>query len=129
MDTLIALGTTDEHTVCGCCGRVNLKETLVMAIRDADGEVSDAVAYYGVVCGARAAGRPVPELRREARDGNEAARKALAQERARLAAATYARCEAWWTAKYGTADRDVIAKQTGLSPFAVWQEANAATAE
>jgi len=126
IERLVALGTTDEHTECGCCGRVNLKETLVMAVRDVDGNVGEAVAYYGVVCGARAAGRPVGEIRREAKDGDDAVREAEAAAKRLAAAADFVRCEQWWTAEYGTADRDEILKRTGKLPFEVYREARAA---
>lgn len=40
------LGINDEQTVCDCCGKTNLKKTVVM---DVDG----AVVRYGVNCAAR----------------------------------------------------------------------------
>lgn len=41
------IGISDEVTTCECCGRTNLKRTVV--ISDGDGEV-----YYGTECAARA---------------------------------------------------------------------------
>jgi len=43
-----AIGTTDENTTCDCCGKSNLKMTVVL--RDADGEFY----FYGRTCAARA---------------------------------------------------------------------------
>lgn len=50
------LGTTDDVTECGICGKIELKGTMVL---DLDGEI----IYAGFTCGARLAGKPVRELR------------------------------------------------------------------
>src|SRR5688500_12030616 len=63
--TYRVLGTTDEVTECEHCGRVDLKGTIILGITDVDGNVEDRT-YFGAVCGARAAGKPVKELRKEA---------------------------------------------------------------
>lgn len=52
-NTWTAIGTTDDVTECGFCGRVDLQMTIVL--RDEDGEI----AYAGSECGRRIAGRPV----------------------------------------------------------------------
>lgn len=41
------LGTTDDTTTCDCCGKTNLKKTVVL---DIDG----SVVFYGTDCAARA---------------------------------------------------------------------------
>jgi hypothetical protein len=63
--TYRVLGTTNEITECDHCGRRELKGTIVLGIVDVDGNVEDRV-YFGAVCGARAAGKPVRDLRKEA---------------------------------------------------------------
>lgn len=48
-------GTTDEVCTCDCCGRTDLKYTVIMSL---DGDVS----YFGRVCAARHAGIPATEI-------------------------------------------------------------------
>jgi hypothetical protein len=45
------LGTTDERTTCDCCGRTNLKATVVLVPSDGGPDV-----FYGSDCAARALG-------------------------------------------------------------------------
>lgn len=49
------LGIDDEVTTCECCGKTNLKCTVVLSILDADGAGRGEVRY-GRDCGARALG-------------------------------------------------------------------------
>lgn len=49
------LGVTDETVVCEQCGRTELRNTVVLGVLDADGDV-DGVTYYGSTCAARALG-------------------------------------------------------------------------
>jgi hypothetical protein len=49
-------GITDEETSCSCCGRVELKATIVLAVLDADGNATGEVTHFGRTCGARALG-------------------------------------------------------------------------
>lgn len=52
------LGITDEVTVCECCGRSDLKKTLVL-------DDGGATVYYGSECGARAMKTTVNKVRRD----------------------------------------------------------------
>lgn len=45
------LGVTDERNECECCGKVNLKRTVVIHVSD---EHDERVAYYGTSCAAHA---------------------------------------------------------------------------
>lgn len=47
------IGTTDECTRCQCCGKNNLRSTVVLAVLDADGN-EEIITYYGSSCAARA---------------------------------------------------------------------------
>ena len=49
------VGTSDEVTTCECCGKSDLKSTVVLGTHD--GEVS----YYGIVCAARHLDRRVTQ--------------------------------------------------------------------
>lgn len=57
MPTYRILGTSDDVTVCECCGRSDLKSTVVLAALDAGGVVA-AETYYGSSCAAKAVGHP-----------------------------------------------------------------------
>lgn len=72
------VGTTDEVTSCGCCGRTGLKGTIVLVERDG-GEF----VFFGSVCGSKAMGWTVAAVERTAKDADKA-RKAE-RERARRA--------------------------------------------
>lgn len=70
-------GTTDEVTSCGCCGRTDLKRTIVL--RPTDG--GDYV-FFGSACGARALGWTVKEFTAAAKRADTAAKQArLAAQR------------------------------------------------
>ena len=128
------LGTTDEHTACECCGKVDLKRTV--AIRDLD---SGADRFFGTACAARALRVQIAEVRK----GTEAADKARREtaERTRRAAADAraqverAAFRAWVVAKTGDAamfdrldniDSDKCSAHFGAHPFKVWQTWKAA---
>jgi hypothetical protein len=67
-------GTTDENTTCDCCGKSNLKMTVVL--RDEDGEFH----FFGRSCAARATGWKSAYLSREILSADSranAAREAL----------------------------------------------------
>jgi hypothetical protein len=49
------LGTTDHMQECQRCGRVDLRATVALMLRDADGDTGEVV-YYGSSCAARALG-------------------------------------------------------------------------
>ncbi len=74
------LGTTDDVTECGLCGRVELKGTVVLGVLDLDGNV-DGVVYYGSSCGARASGWTTKEIRVAAKAADQAARDTKRVER------------------------------------------------
>jgi len=50
------IGTTDEVTQCGCCGRDNLKGTVVLKTSDGD------FVFFGSTCGAKALGWTVKDF-------------------------------------------------------------------
>lgn len=66
------VGTTDEVTTCGCCGRDNLKMTIVL--RPFDG--GDFV-HFGSQCGAKALSWSVKEVNTTAKDAIKERRKAI----------------------------------------------------
>lgn len=60
-------GTTDENTICDCCGKSNLKMTVVL--RDDEGEFR----FFGRSCAALATGRKASVIDREILAANHAA--------------------------------------------------------
>jgi hypothetical protein len=48
-DRLIVLGITPDVDTCECCGKTNLKRTVILGTLDADGDVACHV-YYGSRC-------------------------------------------------------------------------------
>lgn len=93
------LGTTDEVTTCGLCGRDDLKSTVVLAPQDGGDPV-----FYGSDCGARAAGWTVREIERAARNADAEARRVEAEARAAAAAKDTARWEAWLYERTGVTE-------------------------
>lgn len=59
-----AVGTTDECTTCDCCGKANLKMTVVL--RDDEGDFH----FFGRSCAARATGWRAAHLEREVTAAN-----------------------------------------------------------
>ena len=53
----IILGTDDSVTTCDCCGKSNLKSTIIVSV---DGEVM----HYGSTCATRHTGMRHPEIAR-----------------------------------------------------------------
>lgn len=49
------MGTTDDCTTCDRCGKPHLKNTIILGLLDADGNIEDVV-YYGSTCARRALG-------------------------------------------------------------------------
>lgn len=66
------IGITDEVTSCDCCGRTNLKRTIVLE-REEDG----VIVYFGSQCGARAVGWKTKDFERAAKDAQAERRKAI----------------------------------------------------
>ena len=79
MTILRAIGTSEEVTTCDCCGRADLKSTVVMVEIDPDGGQIGDEMYYGCVCAARHSGRPVREIRSEAKTADDRKRIDLAR--------------------------------------------------
>lgn len=108
------LGITDERDACDCCGRTNLKRTVVL---DIDGEV----VYFGTTCAARALKVPAAEVRKgakRAQDEKDAAaraeRQAIAEAKSRQEREAF---EAWCLARTGTRDGWEAAKALGVETF------------
>lgn len=96
------IGTTDESTECGLCGRVELKCTVMLVPLDADGNTDGEVTYFGRSCAAKAAGWTVRELNANIK---RVAVEKLAAERARRIAEREVETKAYnaWVAEtYGT---------------------------
>jgi hypothetical protein len=56
-----ALCLDDSVTTCDCCGRVNLKATVLMQLEDG------ALVHFGQVCAARNTGKPRQQITKEIR--------------------------------------------------------------
>ena len=69
-----ALGTDDSVNACECCGKQNLKFTVVMALD------SGEVAHYGQVCAARNTGKTPAAIQAEIRTEAQRIRDAAASE-------------------------------------------------
>lgn len=121
--TMITAGTTDERTDCECCGRTDLKRTVIMRVLDADGNQIDQ-RFFGTTCAARAAGRPVAAIKAEAADADQAAREAAEAARRARAAARDDEWQAWLDANSNAGDR--IAQLEELGGFAAAHAAFAA---
>ena len=65
------IGTTDEVTTCGCCGRSDLKGTIVLQAADGGDFV-----FFGSVCGARAQGWTVKDFNKAAKTAEQARKHA-----------------------------------------------------
>jgi len=63
--TLKAFGTTQEITTCECCGREDLKKTIIMDTVDSDGNRDLNIQHFGVVCAAKNSGRTEKEIKEE----------------------------------------------------------------
>jgi hypothetical protein len=78
MSDVTYLGTTDDVTVCECCGKKDLKSTVAISVDGGD------AMFFGVVCAARALRRSAKEVRSESRKADEA--RAAAARTAKAAA-------------------------------------------
>jgi hypothetical protein len=72
------IGTTDEVTTCGCCGRSDLKGTVVL--KDADSNF----VFFGSVCGAKAQGWTVKDFNTAAKTAQKAREQAIRQRDAQI---------------------------------------------
>jgi hypothetical protein len=66
----VFLGTTDEVTVCDCCGKSNLKSTVAF-------DVAGEIVHYGSTCAARNTGRKLTIWVSEKKAADEEVRKAV----------------------------------------------------
>jgi hypothetical protein len=73
------IGTTDECTECGLCGRMELRSTIVLAALDADGN-DEEIVYYGSSCGAKALSWTGKGSSKKVLDTARSARTRLANE-------------------------------------------------
>jgi len=73
------LGSTEEITTCDCCGKSNLKKTVIMGVLNTEGEV-ESECYFGVVCASRNAGRKAKEIRREMIEADERKKRLAAKD-------------------------------------------------
>ena len=55
------LGTTEEVTQCDCCGKANLKKTVVF-----ESEYGE-ILYYGVVCASKVVGDTIDKIKSDAK--------------------------------------------------------------
>lgn len=99
MSTTRALGTDDSVTTCDCCGKTNLKFTVV--IEQADGEIM----HYGQVCATRNTGKTRPVINAEI--------KAHADQQRRAARAEFLAHPACIAERARFAERDEVACRTG----------------
>ena len=121
--TYRVLGTTDDCTTCGICGRDHLKGTVVLDT--ANGEI-----YAGTGCAATITGRPVRDIHREARDADKAKREQAIAANIAAAKAETAMFLTWVADTYGvtgaTQSSDLWDKVPGMTPFALrkqWRDA------
>lgn len=73
------VGSTDTVTTCGCCGRADLKRTIVLQENE-----SREFVYYGSTCGARALGWEVKQFNAAAKRADVAARNARRERAHRI---------------------------------------------
>jgi hypothetical protein len=72
------IGTTDERTTCDCCGRSDLKKTVVL--KDVEGDF----VFFGSVCGARALGWAVKDFNGAAKKADDDAKRARREREQRI---------------------------------------------
>lgn len=106
-------GANDEVTVCGCCGRDNLKSTVILACLDSDGNPTGEVVRYGTDCAARAAGWTHRDVTVMVRRANTDAAAAAEQVRAARANAAHNDWAAWLYATTGESDVTVAIQRLG----------------
>lgn len=70
MLTYTAMGMTDEVTTCEICGKPELKGTIRLLVQDPDGNVEGEI-FAGTTCAGRKSGRPVKDLRSEAKKADD----------------------------------------------------------
>lgn len=95
---IVILGTTDSVTTCDCCGKTNLKRTVVI-----DDPTAGGARYYGTTCAAKAHAIEASEIRRAAKQADADAIQREWEEKDRAAAA---QIDQWlqWLKRNGTGD-------------------------
>lgn len=82
-------GANDEVTTCQCCGRQNLKETVILEALDPEGTGTGAVVRFGTSCAARALTWTQKAVKQEVKRVKDAEAAALAAEQQRQFQADY----------------------------------------
>lgn len=104
------VGTTDQVTECGHCGRIDLKGTIILGELDEDGTIG-VVTYFGSVCGAKAAGWTIREIRKAAKNADaewaDSWRLAHRENGERTEAAFLAKFIPWVNETYGVTIRSI----------------------
>lgn len=80
-----AVGVTDDVTTCECCGKQNLKRTVMLVALDADGNAHGEPTHYGVNCAGRALSIRGGKARVEGAISSLVADEQERQRRARIA--------------------------------------------
>lgn len=122
-NTYRVLGTTDDVTTCGVCGREELKGTIVL-------DSGEGTVYAGSDCGAKLAGKPVREIRRDAKTADDEKKRAarLEEQTARTVARNIEEAEfaLWLFETYGltmtNGAGDLWDKVPGKTPFDLRKE-------
>ena len=117
------IGTTDDVTVCGACGREDLQRTVVLST--GAGEL-----YAGSDCAARLTGQPVAQVDRDARAGDRA--RVVAEDATRRAQSADDRAAflGWVADTYGVRvaqPSDLWDAVEGMTPFTLRQAWRAST--
>lgn len=90
------LGTTDTVTTCECCGRSDLKTTVVFGNED-----GTPTAYYGSECAAKFSGTTKAVIAKTVATLAKKVREQAEKDRNRKANADRAAYDAWKLATYG----------------------------
>lgn len=130
MTSYRVLGTTDDVTDCGRCGKPDLRGTVVIAWLDVDGNTDGDCSYWGSTCAARHLGTRATTIRTAAqradRNAAQARREAEAAERAARQADLEAAFTAWLADTYGTTDRDAVKNLRGDRTYVhMWRDFHA----
>ncbi len=102
------VGTTDDVTTCGLCGRDELRGTIVLAVLDADGNDTGERNYYGSTCGAKAAGWTVAEINHRVQAAHKAKLDAAEQDAAAYSARRFEALVTWAGQTLGITDRKAL---------------------
>ncbi len=97
------LGISDEVTECHCCGRMDLKRTIILGILDADGTVIDQT-HYGTECAAAALCCGAGDVRKQVKAVADETRRAAEAKRRAAMAEIGQRWFAWLNAQHPGVD-------------------------